>query len=218
MAILGIKLGHRRKFQRENARRLGHRANKPLSGLPAAAPQARAQHTREDGITYLRRPKRECRRRAPRDPQVLRKSDAGYAAYARFICQDPMVSELSLIETAKLVGERWSFLPSDIKDMWNTRAAAQKGTDYSQLTYYCQTETCWACGSCSETGRLRGNPCEAQVNCNGALAANLRLHPQSGVPQSRRNAQALTSSSTSLEITRQLPCERAQDNSTSFVC
>jgi hypothetical protein len=36
MEALGIKLGHRRGIQRENARRLGHSANEPLLGLPAS--------------------------------------------------------------------------------------------------------------------------------------------------------------------------------------
>jgi hypothetical protein len=40
MAALGIKLGHRRRLQRENARWLGHPAKEPLFDLPAAAPQA----------------------------------------------------------------------------------------------------------------------------------------------------------------------------------
>jgi hypothetical protein len=50
IATLGIKLGHRRKIQRENARRLSHPAKEPVSN-----PQARAQHTTEDGISYIGR-------------------------------------------------------------------------------------------------------------------------------------------------------------------
>jgi hypothetical protein len=48
MATLGIKLGHRRRLQRETARRLGHPANEPLFDLPAAAPQITGQCTRHN--------------------------------------------------------------------------------------------------------------------------------------------------------------------------
>ena len=41
LEILGIKLGHRRRFQREIARRMGHPANEPLFSLPATIPETR---------------------------------------------------------------------------------------------------------------------------------------------------------------------------------
>jgi hypothetical protein len=179
IAALGIKLGHRRRLQQENSRRLGHPAKEPLSDLPAAAPQARAQNTTEDRITHMGRPNKQCGSQAQRRPWVAPKSDSGYVAYARFLCQDPKVSNLSLVETAKLVGERWSILPSDIKDMWNTSSAEQKGTDDFQLTHYCQIETCrvYDCGF--KSGGLRQAQCEARVNRSDALPENRRPHYQS---------------------------------------
>jgi hypothetical protein len=90
IAALGIKLGHRRRLQQENSRRLGHPAKEPLSDLPAAAPQARAQNTTEDRITHMGRPNKQCGSQAQRRPWVAPKSDSGYVAYARFLCQDPL--------------------------------------------------------------------------------------------------------------------------------
>jgi hypothetical protein len=212
MAALGIKLGHRRRLQRENARRLGHPGKEPLSN-----PQARAQNTTEDRITRMGRPNKKCGSQAQRRPRVASKSDSGYVAYARFLCQDPKVSNLSLVETAKLVGERWSILPSDIRDMWNTSSAEQKGTDDSQLAHYGQTATCRVCDCGSKSGKLRQAQCEAKVNRSDALPENRRPHYQSDLRWSRGNAQAFEKSTTSFEFIRQYPCELAQDSSTSSV-
>jgi hypothetical protein len=188
MATLGIKLGHRRKIQRENARRLGHPAKEPLSN-----PQARAQHTTEDGISYIGR--------------------SNYVAHARFLSQYPKVANLSLAETVKLVGEQWS-----IKDAWNTSAAEQKGTDDSQLTHYYQTEMCGVCSSCSKSGNLREAQCEAQISCNGTLPKNCRPHSDGGSPWSRGRSQAVENATTSFEFMHQYPCGLAQGSSTSCVC
>jgi hypothetical protein len=172
---LGIKLGHRRRIQRENARRLGHSASEPLLGPPAAAPPA-----------SLERQKRKHRSRPLRDPQFSSKSDAGYVAYARFLCKDPKISNLSLVETANLVAELWSILPSDIKDAWNVGAAEQKATDDSKLTQYRQSDMCHDHGNHFTAWKLR------EARCDDNFPETRGRLSQSSIPLSRgNNAQAL---------------------------
>lgn len=214
MATLGIRLGHRRRLQRENARRLGHPANKPLFDLPAVTPQMKEQYTREDGIPYSGHTKRRCRRPSLRDPHVRPRPHTGYAAYARFLRQDPKVSNLSLIEIGEFVEERWSSLSDELKDIWNVTATAQKDTHNSQFAQHRQTEACWVCSGCSKSKKLRGDRGDAQVNYNDILPETSR----SGVPWSIANAEAVEDSKTSFIFTHQPPSGLAQGSLTTSVC
>jgi hypothetical protein len=199
---LGIKLGHRRRIQRENARRLGHSASEPLLGPPAAAPPA-----------SLERQKRKHRSRPLRDPQFSSKSDAGYVAYARFLCKDPKISNLSLVETANLVAELWSILPSDIKDAWNVGAAEQKATDDSKLTQYRQSDMCHDHGNHFTAWKLR----EARYDDNFPETRG-RLS-QSSIPLSRgNNAQALKKPTAPFKFIPQYPCDLAKGSPTGSEC
>ncbi|KUJ10831.1 uncharacterized protein LY89DRAFT_739817 [Mollisia scopiformis] len=202
MAALGIKLGHRRRLQRENARRLGYPANEPLFDLPAAAPQMMGQYNREDGI-------RSCGGPPLRDPHVLPRPDTGYAAYARLLRHDPKISSLSLIELARLVRNRWSNLSGELKDMWNEIAAVQKDTHNSPPAQHRQPEECWVCSGCSNSGKLGEDQREAQVKCNNAFPETSRI----GLPWSIANTQAAENSTYSFEFTNQPP-ELAQGSPT----
>lgn len=142
MATLGMKLGHRRRLQREIARRLGHPANEPLFALPAATLQTRERYCRPDSMTSLGQPpKGRYKRRPPRNPQGPTRPDTGYVAYSRLLRQDPKIANLSFVEVAKLVGERWSCLSSDVKRIWNENAATQRSVYKSKLAQFNQTET-----------------------------------------------------------------------------
>ena len=180
MDTIGIKLGHRRKIQRENARRFGHPANEPLLGPPAPSERQKIMD----------------RGRPIRDAQSSSKSDAGYVVYARFLCQDPNISNLSLVETAHLVAERWSMLPSHIKDAWNVGAVEQKAAGDSKLTQYLQSDMCHDHGNHFTSWKLR----EAQCNDN--------------LPET----QAFQKATASIKFIPQYPSELANGNPTGSVC
>ena len=191
MATLGIKLGHRRRLQREIARRLGHPANEPLFALPAATPRTREQYSRADVITSLGRPKRRYRPRSPRHPHSPTRPDTGYIAYARFLRQNPRVADLSFVEIAKLVGERWSRLSSDVKGMWNKNAATKRGVYKSKLAQFHQTEA-------------------YQVHESGP-------EPQKTAPSRTGYTQAVDNSPDSFEITHHAGSEFTQASPTASV-
>ena len=67
MAILRIKLGHRRKLQREIARRHGHDNNAALSGVQAAPPQVIERGRGGDSSRQDPHAKRRYKRRDLRD-------------------------------------------------------------------------------------------------------------------------------------------------------
>lgn len=205
MAGLGIKLGHRRRLQRENARRRGYPANEPLLDLPAV-PRMMGQYTGENRM-------RRCGGLPLRDSHVLPRPDTGHAAYARLLCHDPKVSSLSPIRLAKLVGKRWSNLSGELKDTWNEIAAIQKDTHNSQSAPHRQPEECWVCGGCSNSGKQEEDQREAQVKCNNSLPETSRI----GQPWSIANTQAAKYSTTSFEFTNQPP-ELAQGNPSISVC
>jgi SAM domain (Sterile alpha motif) len=192
MENLGIKLGHRRKIQRENARRLGHLANEPLTSPPASVKHQQRKHTR----------------RPLRDPEFSSKSDDGYVAYVRFLCQDPKISNLSLVETAKLVGERWSTLPSDIKDAWNVGATEKKASGNSELTQYRQSGVCQDYGIRFTSWTSR----EAEYDNNILPMAHGRLS-QSSIPRSTGiNAPALGKGTNCFECIPQYPGELVESS------
>lgn len=172
MASIGIKLGHRRKLQREIARRLGHPDDEPLFDSEAAATETREQRSRPDDITRSGDSKRRYRRRAPRDPHTPARPDTAYVAYAKLLRQDPQIASLSFVEIAKVVGDRWSRLSDDIKDMWKEKAAAERAEYKSALAQYQQTEEYQEHIDGSKSKQPAEDRCEAQVNRNSILLEN----------------------------------------------
>lgn len=135
METIGIKLGHRRRLLREIARRLGHDVNDPLyDGHARGEPGDEA-----DGSTQSERPKRRYRRRAPRDPNAPIRPDTAYVSYAKFLRQDPEVANLSFVDIAKLVGDRWAHLSEDLKEVWIQRAEVSRIEYKNSLAQYQKT-------------------------------------------------------------------------------
>ncbi|KAI9746047.1 MAG: hypothetical protein M1818_000728 [Claussenomyces sp. TS43310] len=121
MAVLGFKLGHRRKLQREIATYCGHAVQDPLD---QSAPQLALK---------VRLGRAEDRRR-----RTGHKSHAGLvhpnsyrpsrrqmpcALYISFLLENPEISGLSLEDTRKLVLEQWVWLSDEEKARWLSRLA-----------------------------------------------------------------------------------------------
>jgi hypothetical protein len=138
MAVLGIKLGHRRKLQREIARRQGYLDNSTLSYAESTRLQTNEQSV-ADGNTQEPHGKRRYRRKPPTDPNAPSRPDTAYVAYTKTQRQDPEVANLSFIEIAKLIGARWANLPDDSKDIWNQQAKTDREKYNSAIAEYHKT-------------------------------------------------------------------------------
>ncbi|KAH8596604.1 hypothetical protein B0O99DRAFT_102874 [Bisporella sp. PMI_857] len=134
LTVLDVKLGHRRKLQREIARRLGHPVKEPLT--QTAIVSTNEESSSAESITDPRRPKRRYRRHPPRDPNAPTRPDTAYVAYVKFMRQDPEIASLPFVEIAKLLGHRWSHLSSTVKGVWIRTAAAEKQEYDSALAKY----------------------------------------------------------------------------------
>ncbi|KAH8809301.1 hypothetical protein F5884DRAFT_399879 [Xylogone sp. PMI_703] len=165
MATLGFKLGHRRKLQREVAGRAGHPTVEPLFGISASTPQSstKAQHSEELIKNKSIHARRRYRKRPLRDPRAPTRPDTGYVAYSRFLRQNPEISNHSFVEVARFVGAQWSCLSREEKDVWNSRAAAQKQLYYTKLTEY-RNKAYQVDGRQTEGKKLLQSPLKIQIN------------------------------------------------------
>jgi hypothetical protein len=195
MATLGIKLGHRRKLQREIASCLGYPPQRLLNDTVSVAAERRKHRSKVDGAIPSARSKRKDKRRGPQDFHNPSRPATGFIAYARFLRQDSTISNLSYPEFSKIVRERWSLLSADVKDIWITSVAGQ----------YNQTEAHQVRYSCFESWRPQDDPGqeEAQVNCNGFVPQI--DHPNSGnaLPLSTCNPSATRNPLSSFQVALQ---------------
>jgi hypothetical protein len=195
MATLGIKLGHRRKLQREIASSLGYPPQRPLNDTVPVAAERRKNHSKEDGAIPSTRLKRKGRRRGLQYFYDPSRPATGFIAYARFLRQDSTISNLSYSEFSKTDRERWTLLSADVKDIWITSVAGQ----------YNQTEAHQVRYSCFESWRPKDNPGqeEVQVSCNGFVPENDRPNSRNALPLSACDASATRNPPSSFHITLQ---------------
>ena len=147
MAELGIRLGHRRKLQREIATYRGQPQTQPLVCPPAVeglweseepkSPCAGRDELETEEPTPL---KRRYRHRRPKDPHAPRKPSSDYVLFGKYLRQDPDVSKLTFVDISKLVGERWQRLSPEEREMWTSTAAQQKSRYITELAEYKQSK------------------------------------------------------------------------------
>ncbi|KAI9731645.1 MAG: hypothetical protein M1818_007775 [Claussenomyces sp. TS43310] len=142
MAALKIKLGHRRKLQRvidANARVFENASVHVAAVTSQGLSQARPGRI-EDSAAYHRQ-KRRYRRRPAKDPNAPRRPDTGYMSYTKLMRQDPEIASLPFVDIAKLVGERWSSLRDDVRDVWKSKAADEMEAYKVALAEYEETRS-----------------------------------------------------------------------------
>jgi hypothetical protein len=96
---------------------LGILTQNPLNDTSVAlAPERRRQHSKKKcGAMQPARSKSKDRRR-PQISHVRSKPDTAFMLYAT-LRQDLRIPSLSCVEFPKVVGERWSRLPADVRDI-----------------------------------------------------------------------------------------------------
>jgi SAM domain (Sterile alpha motif)/HMG (high mobility group) box len=150
MAELGIRLGHRRKLQREIASYRGQPRTQPLLSPPAvdgelqdSKEEPKSPHTGQDKLKTKTEPtqlKRRYRHRQRKDPHAPRRPSCDYVLFGNSLRQQPDVAHLSFVEISKLVGERWQRLSPEERETWTSTAAEQKSRYITELAEYQQSK------------------------------------------------------------------------------
>jgi hypothetical protein len=150
MAELGIRLGHRRKLQREIASYRGQPRTQPLTPPPAVDDEMRdsdeestSPRAGQDELEKKTEPtqlKRRYRHRQRKDPHAPRRPSCDYVLFGNFLRHQPDVAQLSFVEISKLVGERWQRLSPEERSTWTTTAAEQKSRYATELAEYQQSK------------------------------------------------------------------------------
>jgi hypothetical protein len=150
MAELGVRLGHRRKLQREIASYRGQPRTQALfsppavdGGLQDSEEEPNSPHAGQDELetktesTQLKRRYRHLQRKDPHSP---RKPSCAYVLFGNFLRQQPDVTPLSFVEISKLVGKRWQRLSPAERETWTSTAAEQKSRYITELAEYQQSK------------------------------------------------------------------------------
>lgn len=150
MAELGVRLGHRRKLQREIASYRGQPRTQPLFPLPAvdgglqdSEEEPNSPHAGQDELKTKTEPtllKRRYRHRQRKDPHAPRRPSCDYVLFGNSLRQQPDVAQLSFVEISKLVGERWQQLSPEERVTWASTAAEQKRRYITELAEYQQSK------------------------------------------------------------------------------
>jgi hypothetical protein len=149
MAELGVRIGHRRKLQREIASYRGQPRTQPLfsppavdGGLQNSEEEQKSPHAGQDKLKTKTEPtqlKRRYRHRQRRDPHAPRRPSCDYVLFGNSLRQQPDVAQLSFVEISKLVGERWQQLSPEERATWTFTAAEQKSRYITELAEYQQS-------------------------------------------------------------------------------
>jgi hypothetical protein len=215
MILLKIKLGHRRKLQREIFRRQGHDDNGVLSGSLAASPRPNERNSGADCNIQGSHAKRRYKRRTPRDPNAPTRPDTAYVAYAKAQRQDPEVASLSFVEIAQLVGDRWTHLSKNSKDPWIHKAEVEREEYKSAVVDYRQTEAYQQYCENIQSKLPKEKKCEDGVICDDILP---RTQPPEPVLSSTTEGGVPKTLVDLLENVQQAGPESSQGSSTAPVC
>jgi hypothetical protein len=150
MAELGIRLGHRRKLQREIASYRGQPRTQPLLSplavngeLQDSEEELKSPYTGQDKLKTKTEPtqlKRRYRHHQRKDPHAPRRPSCDYVLFGNSLRQQLDVAHLSFVEISKLVGERWQRLSPEERVIWTSTAAEQKSRYLTELAEYQQSK------------------------------------------------------------------------------
>jgi hypothetical protein len=218
MATFGMKLGHRRKLQREIDRRQGHDDHAASSGVHAALPQTNEGGSSVDGKIQEPHAKRRYRRRIPRDPNAPTRPDTAYVTYSKAQRQDPEVAKLPFIEIAKPVGDRWTHVSKNTKNLWNQIAKAERDQYKSAVADYRQTESYRQHRDMIQSMFPRKEACENGVTCDVTLPQSQPSEPESDLRSSTTEGGESKIFMDYLTDARKIGSEHTQGSSTAPVC
>ncbi|KAI9865941.1 MAG: hypothetical protein M1813_001908 [Trichoglossum hirsutum] len=147
LEALDVKLGHRRRLQREIASSRGQSTDQPLSPTSRLPPteggaldrEARASLTKCEFRDNIGNGKRKYRRHPKTDKNAPERAPSAYVIFTNKIREDVKDQNLSFTETAKLVGERWQMLPTMEKDIYESQALVFKEKYNTELIEYRKT-------------------------------------------------------------------------------
>ena len=146
---LGVKLGHRRKFQRKIANSRGQSSDTALGSSTRNTPsvdrtidEPKVISTRLDareGTGVTQGAKRKYRRHPKPDEHAPERPPSAYVIFSNTMREQLKGRNLSFTEIAKLVGENWQSLQPHEKDPYEQKAFAAKEKFNHELTEYKRT-------------------------------------------------------------------------------
>jgi len=136
MANLVIQLGHRRRLQREIARRLGHPAKEPLFILRGCVSQPRELPRMGNSTTKAKQQKVKCITRASRNRYAEERPDSNFDT--NFLLNDSRVSNFCSTSAIKPIENRRSYIPNELDKKKVESVTAQIARYSSALTQYHQ--------------------------------------------------------------------------------
>ena len=146
---LGVKLGHRRKFQRKIANSRGQSSDTALGSSTRNTPsddrtneEQKLVGTRSDArdiISVTQGAKRKYRRHPKPDEHAPERPPSAYVIFSNTMREQLKGRNLSFTEIAKLVGENWQSLQPHEKDPYEQKAFAAKEKFNNELAEYKKT-------------------------------------------------------------------------------
>jgi len=143
---LSVKLGHRRKLQREIATIRGISIEQVIA---RAAPGPQSDRATSDGETHTSRPpgsksegtrgKRRYRRHPKADTNSPERPPSAYVLFSNTVREEVKPQNLSFTDIAKIVGERWQQLALARREPFESEAAARKDVYNTELAQYKKT-------------------------------------------------------------------------------
>ena len=148
---LGVKLGHRRKFQRKIANSRGQSSDTALGGSTRNTPsddrtneEQKAVGIRSDAREInivVQGAKRKYRRHPKPDEHAPERPPSAYVIFSNTMREQLKGRNLSFTEIAKLVGENWQSLQPHEKDPYEQKAFAAKERFNNELVEYKKTNS-----------------------------------------------------------------------------
>ena len=146
---LNVRLGHRRKLQKEIAHARGIPIEQVISPLVRAGagdegqPDSDAKSTNsqpENRPTGSSSSKRKYRRHPKPDENAPERSPSAYVLFSNKVREELRPMNLSFTAIAKAVGERWQRLQPEGKEPYESQAAALKEAYNAAMTKYRKTQ------------------------------------------------------------------------------
>ncbi|MCJ1380985.1 hypothetical protein MMC17_004094 [Xylographa soralifera] len=147
--LLSVKLGHRRKLQREIANARGVSLDQLVPSPVRATSNDDYRHgdVDNDGVADKhdnrrgdgRGGKRKYRRHPKPDENAPERPPSAYVIFSNRCREEVKPQNLSFTSIAKLVGERWQALAAGQKEPFESQAAALKETYNTELAKYRRT-------------------------------------------------------------------------------
>ncbi|KAL9116895.1 MAG: hypothetical protein Q9187_006577 [Circinaria calcarea] len=146
---LNVKLGHRRRLQREIANARGLSFDRPIAS-PIRGTSSEDIHPFEGGETPDSKKcesdkssgngrKRKYRRHPKPDENAPERPPSAYVIFSNKVREDLKPQNLSFTEIAKRVGECWQVLVAEEKELYDSQASLAKEKYNSELSKYKKT-------------------------------------------------------------------------------